>query len=120
MSKGKQGAVLVTKNELEMQKIRNFRERFEKFPLKVEYINRFKSSAQQNETLRKLADGKIDILIGTHRIISKDVKFRDLGLMIIDEEQKFGVAVKDKLKAMRINVDSLTISSTPIPRTLQF
>ena len=117
---GKQVAVLVPTTILALQHYRTFKDRLKDFPCTVDYINRFKSSAQQSETLRKLAEGKIDILIGTHRLISKDVKFKDLGLMIIDEEQKFGVASKEKLKAMRINVDSLTLTATPIPRTLQF
>lgn len=117
---GKQVAILVPTTILALQHYRTFKDRLKDFPCTVDYINRFKSSAQQSETLRKLADGKIDILIGTHRLISKDVKFKDLGLMIIDEEQKFGVASKEKLKAMRINVDSLTLTATPIPRTLQF
>ena len=117
---GKQVAILVPTTILALQHYRTFKDRLKDFPCTVDYINRFKSSAQQTETLKKLAEGKIDILIGTHRIISKDVKFKDLGLMIIDEEQKFGVASKEKLKAMRINVDSLTLTATPIPRTLQF
>jgi transcription-repair coupling factor (superfamily II helicase) len=86
----------------------------------VEYVNRFKSDKEIKETLKKVSEGKIDILIGTHRIASADVKFKDLGLMIIDEEQKFGVKVKEKLKEMRVNVDSLTLTATPIPRTLNF
>jgi len=89
-------------------------------PCNVDYINRFKTGKEQKETLQKLAEGKIDIIIGTHRIVGKDVKFKDLGLMIIDEEQKFGVGVKDKLKTIKENVDTLTLTATPIPRTLQF
>src|SRR5690606_33249833 len=85
-----------------------------------DYINRFKTTKQIKDTLKKLEEGKIDIIIGTHRLVSKDVKFKDLGLMIIDEEQKFGVSVKEKLKALRANVDSLTLTATPIPRTLHF
>ncbi|GAB4381437.1 MAG: hypothetical protein Kow0075_13160 [Salibacteraceae bacterium] len=90
------------------------------FPVTVEYINRFRSAKQQRDILKRLADGKIDILIGTHRLVGKDVKFADLGLLIIDEEQKFGVSVKDKLKTLKVNVDTLTLTATPIPRTLQF
>src|SRR5690606_3980320 len=86
----------------------------------IDYINRFKSTKQIKDTLKRLEEGKVDIIIGTHRLVSKDVKFKDLGLMIIDEEQKFGVTVKEKLKAMRANVDSLTLTATPIPRTLHF
>lgn len=117
---GKQVAVLVPTTILALQHYNTFRDRLKEFPCKVDYINRFKSSAKQKETLRELESGKIDIIIGTHRLIGKDVKFRDLGLMVIDEEQKFGVAAKEKLKAIRVNVDTLTLTATPIPRTLQF
>lgn len=117
---GKQVAVLVPTTILALQHFRTFKERLKEFPCTIDYINRFKSSAQQNDTLQRLAAGKIDIIIGTHRLLSKDVKFRDLGLMIIDEEQKFGVSSKEKLKSMRVNVDTLTLTATPIPRTLQF
>lgn len=116
----KQVAVLVPTTILALQHFKTFSARLAEFPAKVDYINRFKSAAQQKETLEKLAEGKIDILIGTHRIISKDVKFKDLGLLIIDEEQKFGVAAKERLKEFRANVDTLTLTATPIPRTLQF
>ena len=117
---GKQAAVLVPTTILAMQHWRTFSERLEKFPVTVEYINRFKNNQQIKETLKKLEEGKIDILIGTHRIVSQDVKFKNLGLMVIDEEQKFGVKTKEKLKEMRVNVDSLTLTATPIPRTLHF
>ncbi|MCF8459781.1 MAG: transcription-repair coupling factor [Flavobacteriales bacterium] len=117
---GKQVAVLVPTTILALQHARTFRERLKEFPCTVDYINRFKTKKQQNDTLKRLADGKVDILIGTHRIVGKDVQFKDLGLLIIDEEQKFGVAVKDKLKKMKVNVDTLTLTATPIPRTLQF
>jgi transcription-repair coupling factor (superfamily II helicase) len=90
------------------------------FPVTVDYINRFKSTKDQKETIKKLEEGKIDILIGTHRLLGKDVKFKDLGLLIVDEEQKFGVGAKDKLKTLKANVDTLTLTATPIPRTLQF
>ena len=117
---GKQVAVLVPTTILALQHARTFRERLHEFPCTVDYINRFKTRKQQNDTLKRLADGQIDILIGTHRIVGKDVSFKDLGLLIIDEEQKFGVSVKDKLKKMKVNVDTLTLTATPIPRTLQF
>lgn len=116
----KQVAVLVPTTILALQHYKTFSERLKEFPCKVDYINRFKSAKEQKQTLQLLEDGKIDILIGTHRIVSKDVKFRDLGLMVIDEEQKFGVATKEKLKQMKVNVDTLTLTATPIPRTLQF
>lgn len=116
----KQVAVLVPTTILALQHFKTFSARLSDFPVTVDYINRFKSPAQQKETLEKLQAGKVDILIGTHRIISKDVKFQDLGLLIIDEEQKFGVAAKEKLKQIKANVDTLTLTATPIPRTLQF
>jgi transcription-repair coupling factor (superfamily II helicase) len=117
---GKQVAVLVPTTILALQHYKTFSERLKDFPVKVDYINRFKSPKNQKETLEKLEKGQVDILIGTHGIVGKGVKFRDLGLMIIDEEQKFGVAVKDKLKTFKTNVDTLTLTATPIPRTLQF
>ncbi len=116
----KQVAVLVPTTILAMQHAITFSERLKTFPATVDYINRFKSAKQQKETLANLKEGKIDILIGTHRLISKDVKFKDLGLLIIDEEQKFGVSAKEKLRQMKSNVDTLTLTATPIPRTLQF
>ena len=117
---GKQVAILVPTTILSMQHYRSFKERLKDFPVTVDYINRFKSAKQTTDTLKNLADGKVDILIGTHAIVSSRVKFKDLGLMIIDEEQKFGVSVKDKLKTLRATVDTLTLTATPIPRTLQF
>ena len=116
----KQVAILVPTTVLAMQHFRTFRDRLEKFPCRVEYINRFKSDKQIKETLKRVASGETDILIGTHRIVNKDVIFKNLGLMIIDEEQKFGVKVKDRLKEMRVNIDALTLTATPIPRTLHF
>ena len=116
----KQVAILVPTTILSMQHHRSFKERLKDFPCNIDYINRFKSAKQTTETLKKLADGEIDILIGTHAIVGNRVKFKDLGLMIIDEEQKFGVSVKDKLKTLRATVDTLTLTATPIPRTLQF
>lgn len=120
VSDSKQVAILVPTTILALQHYKTFRARLEDFPCNIDYINRFKSAKQIKETLQKLADGKIDIIIGTHRIVSKDVKFKDLGLLIIDEEQKFGVTVKEKLKQFRVNVDTLTLTATPIPRTLHF
>ena len=117
---GKQVAVLVPTTILAVQHHKTFESRLKGFPVKVDYINRFKSTAETKETLEKVAKGEVDILIGTHRIVSKDVKFKDLGLLVIDEEQRFGVGVKEKLKLMRANVDTLTLTATPIPRTLQF
>jgi transcription-repair coupling factor (superfamily II helicase) len=116
----KQVAVLVPTTILAMQHFKTFSERLGDFPAKVGYINRFKSPKQIKETLKEAEEGKIDILIGTHRILNKDVKFKDLGLLIVDEEQKFGVKAKDRLKEMRVNVDVLTLTATPIPRTLHF
>ncbi|TXC81832.1 transcription-repair coupling factor [Luteibaculum oceani] len=117
---GKQVAVMVPTTVLSLQHYKSFKARMADFPCRVDYVNRFKTTKQNKDTLKDVADGKIDILIGTHRIISKDVKFKDLGLLILDEEQKFGVAVKDKLKTLRANIDCLTLTATPIPRTLQF
>jgi len=117
---GKQVAILVPTTILASQHYRTFMDRLKDFPVTVDYINRFKTSKQIKETLNKLSEGKVDIIIGTHRLVSKDVKFKDLGLLIIDEEQKFGVSVKEKLKQLRANVDTLTLTATPIPRTLHF
>ena len=116
----KQVAVLVPTTILSLQHYRSFKERLSEFPCNIDYINRFKSARETTRTIQKLKSGEIDILIGTHAIVSDRIKFKDLGLMIIDEEQKFGVAVKDKLKTMRTSVDTLTLTATPIPRTLQF
>jgi transcription-repair coupling factor (superfamily II helicase) len=120
VSDSKQVAVLVPTTILALQHYHTFRGRLKEFPVNIDYINRFRSAADQKEILGKLEAGKIDIIIGTHRLVGKDVKFKDLGLLIVDEEQKFGVAVKEKLKQFRINVDTLTLTATPIPRTLQF
>jgi len=116
----KQVAVLVPTTILTMQHYNTFRTRLKDFPCNIDYLNRFKSPGKQKESIRKLEAGETDIIIGTHRLVSKDIKFKDLGLLIIDEEQKFGVATKEKLKALRTNVDTLTLTATPIPRTLQF
>lgn len=120
VSDSKQVAVLVPTTILALQHYKTFSDRLKDFPVTVDYLNRFKSTKKQKETLKKLEEGTIDIIIGTHRLLSQDVKFKDLGLMVIDEEQKFGVGAKEKLKKMRVNVDSLTLTATPIPRTLQF
>lgn len=116
----KQVAVLVPTTVLAFQHFQTFSERLKDFPCKIDYISRARSAAQIREILKELEEGKINILIGTHRIVSKDIKFKDLGLLIIDEEQKFGVSVKEKLKQLKTNVDTLTMTATPIPRTLQF
>ncbi|WP_018676016.1 transcription-repair coupling factor [Riemerella columbina] len=117
---GKQVAVLVPTTILAFQHYRSFQERLKDFPVTVSYLNRFRTAKQKRETLEQLEAGKIDIIIGTHQLASNKVKFKDLGLLIIDEEHKFGVSVKDKLKTMKANIDTLTLTATPIPRTLQF
>ena len=117
---GKQVAILVPTTILAMQHYRTFTERLSNFPVTIEYINRFKSTKQVKDTLKRVASGDTNILIGTHRMVNKDVQFKDLGLLVIDEEQKFGVSVKEKLKKMKVNVDTLTLTATPIPRTLHF
>ena len=117
---GKQVAVLVPTTVLALQHYKTFSERLKEFPCRVEYLSRAKKPSEVKVIKQDLADGKIDILIGTHKIVGKDIVFKDLGLLIIDEEQKFGVSVKEKLKAMKVNVDTLTLTATPIPRTLQF
>lgn len=117
---GKQVAVLVPTTVLAMQHHKSFKSRFEAFPVTIDYMNRFKTTKEKNETLKKVEAGQVDILIGTHSLISDKIKFKDLGLFIIDEEQKFGVSAKEKIKEKKINVDTLTLTATPIPRTLQF
>jgi transcription-repair coupling factor (superfamily II helicase) len=117
---GKQAAVLVPTTVLSFQHFKTFSSRLEEFPVKVDYINRFKTGKRLSQTLLDLKEGKTDIIIGTHKLLNKSVKFKDLGLMIVDEEQKFGVAIKDKLKLLKANIDTLTLTATPIPRTLQF
>ena len=117
---GKQAAVLVPTTILAYQHYKTFSDRLKGFPVTIDYINRFKTAKEKKETLQKVAEGKIDIIIGTHSLLSKDVHFKDLGIMIVDEEQKFGVTAKEKLKTLRTTVDSLTLTATPIPRTLQF
>jgi transcription-repair coupling factor (superfamily II helicase) len=117
---GKQVAVLVPTTILAMQHHRTFSERLANFPVKVAYVSRFKTTKEIKDTLVALKEGKVNIIIGTHRIVNKDVEFKNLGLLIIDEEQKFGVKVKDRLKELKVNVDVLTLTATPIPRTLHF
>lgn len=117
---GKQAAILVPTTILAFQHYQTFKERLKDFPCTVDYVNRFKSAKEKKETYARLEQGKIDIIIGTHALIGKDVKFKDLGVLIIDEEQKFGVAAKEKLRERKANVDTLTLTATPIPRTLQF
>ena len=117
---GKQVAILVPTTILAFQHAKTFRSRFKDFPVTIDYINRFKTTKQRKDTLEQLESGQLDIIIGTHQLVNKSVKFKDLGLLIVDEEQKFGVAVKEKLKTLKDNVDVLTLTATPIPRTLQF
>ncbi len=117
---GKQVAVLVPTTILAFQHNKTFSERLKDFPVTVDYLNRFRTAKQKRETLEKLEKGHVDVIIGTHQLVNKNVKFKDLGLLIVDEEQKFGVAVKEKLKTIKENVDVLTLTATPIPRTLQF
>lgn len=117
---GKQVAVLVPTTILAFQHHKTFSERLKDLPVTVDYLNRFRTAKEKRETLERLENGRVDIIIGTHQLTGKNVKFKDLGLLIVDEEQKFGVAVKDKLKTIKENVDTLTLTATPIPRTLQF
>ncbi|MDB2493262.1 transcription-repair coupling factor [Flavobacteriaceae bacterium] len=117
---GKQVAILVPTTILAFQHAKTFKARLKEFPVRVDYINRFKTTKQRKETLEQLESGSLDIIIGTHQLVNKSLKFKDLGLLIVDEEQKFGVAVKEKLKTLKDNVDVLTLTATPIPRTLQF
>ncbi len=117
---GKQVAILVPTTILAFQHYKTFSDRLKEFPVTVDFVNRFKSAKEKKETYQKVADGKVDIIVGTHALLAKDVKFKDLGLMVIDEEQKFGVGHKEKLKTLKTNVDCLTLTATPIPRTLHF
>jgi transcription-repair coupling factor (superfamily II helicase) len=119
-TEGKQVAVLVPTTILAMQHYRTFSERLADFPIKIEYVSRFKTEKEIKEIVNEVKEGTVNIIIGTHRVVSKDVVFKDLGLLIIDEEQKFGVKVKDRLKELKVNVDVLTLTATPIPRTLHF
>ena len=117
---GKQVAIMVPTTVLALQHYHSFSKRLEDMPCKVDYINRFRTAKEIREVKQNLKDGKIDIIIGTHKLVSKEIIFKDLGLLVIDEEQKFGVAIKEKLKDIKVNVDVLTLTATPIPRTLQF
>jgi transcription-repair coupling factor (superfamily II helicase) len=119
-SEGKQVAVLVPTTILAMQHYRTFSERLSTMPVKIDYVSRFKSDKEIKEIIKEVKTGEINIIIGTHRVVSKDVEFKDLGLLVVDEEQKFGVKVKDRLKELKVNVDVLTLTATPIPRTLHF
>jgi len=119
-TEGKQVAVLVPTTILAMQHHRTFSERLANLPVKIDYVSRFKTTKEIKDIIAATKEGKVDILVGTHRIVSKDVEFKNLGLLIIDEEQKFGVKVKDRLKELKVNVDVLTLTATPIPRTLHF
>ena len=116
----KQVAVLVPTTILAFQHFKNFSKRLSDLPVRVDYLNRFRSTKDKKQIIEDLKLGKIDGLIGTHQLVGKQVGFKDLGLLIVDEEQKFGVAVKEKLRALKTNVDVLTLTATPIPRTLQF
>ena len=115
---GKQVALLVPTTILAEQHYKNMKNRFSDFPIKIDMVSRFRSAKEQKETLQKVKEGNIDILVGTHRLVSKDIQFKDLGLLIVDEEQRFGVKQKEKIKNIKKNVDVLTLSATPIPRTL--
>src|SRR5207244_3109682 len=115
---GKQGALLAPTTVLAFQHQKTLRERFAGFPVRSDMVSRFRSKQEQKETIADLAAGKVDIIVGTHRLLSKDVQFRDLGLLVVDEEQRFGVSHKEKIKQLRKKVDVLTMSATPIPRTL--
>tara|TARA_R110002153_G_scaffold13207_13_gene49465 strand:- start:4563 stop:7895 length:3333 start_codon:yes stop_codon:yes gene_type:complete len=117
---GKQVAILVPTTILAFQHYKTFSERLKDFPIKIDYLNRFRTAKQKTEAINGVNDGSVDIIIGTHQLTNQKLKFKNLGLLIIDEEQKFGVAVKDKLKTLKENVDTLTLTATPIPRTLQF
>ncbi|HUF07892.1 MAG TPA: transcription-repair coupling factor, partial [Rhodothermales bacterium] len=117
---GKQVAILAPTTILADQHFETFQERLADYPVRVDVLSRFRTPAEQKETVRKVADGQVDVLIGTHRLVSKDVEFKALGLLVIDEEQRFGVSVKEKLRRLRAEVDTLTLTATPIPRTLQF
>lgn len=117
---GRQAAVMVPTTILAFQHYKTFKERLKDFPVTVDYVNRFKSTKEKKETLQRLQEGKVDIIVGTHALLAKDVQFKDLGLLVVDEEQKFGVGHKEKIKTLKTNVDSLTLTATPIPRTLQF
>ena len=115
---GKQVAYLAPTTVLAQQQYQEFKERMKDYPIKVDILNRFKNKKYQSEVVKNLALGEIDIVVGTHRLLSKDVEFKDLGLLIIDEEHRFGVKAKEKIKQLKTNVDVLTMTATPIPRTM--
>jgi transcription-repair coupling factor (superfamily II helicase) len=117
---GKQVAILVPTTILALQHYHTFKERLEEFGVKVDYVNRFRTAKEKREIYEQLKEGNIDLVIGTHSLLNKKVGFKDLGLLVIDEEQKFGVAAKERLRNIKVNVDTLTLTATPIPRTLQF
>ncbi|MDR0754614.1 MAG: DEAD/DEAH box helicase, partial [Prevotellaceae bacterium] len=117
---GKQTAILVPTTILALQHHKTFNDRLQDFPVKIDFLNRLKTAKQQTETLKNIESGNIDIIIGTHKLLGKSIKFKDLGLLIVDEEQKFGVGAKEKLRQLKMNIDTLTMTATPIPRTLQF
>tara|TARA_Y100000385_G_scaffold291787_1_gene372331 strand:+ start:7267 stop:10635 length:3369 start_codon:yes stop_codon:yes gene_type:complete len=117
---GKQVAILVPTTILAIQHYKTFKNRYEGFPIEVDYVNRFRTAAEKTQVFKNAQEGKLDVLIGTHAILNKRVGFKDLGLLVIDEEQKFGVSAKEKLRSLKVNVDTLTLTATPIPRTLQF
>ena len=116
---GKQVVVLSPTTVLAFQHLQTFRRRFAPFPITTEMVSRLRTTKENKEVLQRTKEGKVDILIGTHRVLSKDAQFKDLGLVVVDEEQRFGVAAKERLKQKRTSIDSLTLSATPIPRTLQ-
>ena len=117
---GKQVAVMVPTTVLAYQHLNTFKERLRDMPVRIEYLSRARTAAQTKTLLADLAEGRIDIIVGTQKLIGKSVRFKDLGLLIIDEEQKFGVATKERIRQLKPNVDTLTLTATPIPRTLQF
>ncbi len=116
---GKQVAVLVPTTILASQHTKTFNSRLKEYPIRTAELSRFRTSAEQKESLKKLKAGVVDIIVGTHRLLSKDIEFKDLGLLIIDEEQRFGLSAKEKLRSLRAEVDTLALTATPIPRTLQ-
>jgi transcription-repair coupling factor (superfamily II helicase) len=116
----KQVAILVPTTILAFQHYKTFSKRLKDFPISIDYLNRFRTSKDKKNIVEEIYNGKIDIIIGTHQIVNSSIKFNDLGLLIVDEEQKFGVSIKEKLKNIKENIDVLTLSATPIPRTLQF
>src|SRR5262249_52148875 len=118
VEEGFQAAIIAPTTVLTFQHLENFKKRFKGFPFTIRSLNRFVPANEQKETVQLLRDGKVDILIGTHRLLSKDVSFKNLGLLVIDEEQKFGVKHKERLRQLKASVDTLTMSATPIPRTL--